>query len=161
MKKGFTHEKSGHGDTDVWLTPLGIIRALGEFDLDPCGYPGHGTARSLICEPEDGLSRYWGDLDQRVWLNPPYGRRVGDWLEKLSRHGNGIALTFARTDTLWFQRSGRMADGFLFLKGRIQFLRPDCTVADQAAAPSVLIAFGQRNARILEECGLPGIFLCG
>lgn len=30
------HETPNKGETDVWLTPLNIIQALGSFDLDPC-----------------------------------------------------------------------------------------------------------------------------
>lgn len=30
------HERPFRGDTDEWLTPPHILRALGDFDLDPC-----------------------------------------------------------------------------------------------------------------------------
>ena len=56
---------------DRWLTPLPLVRSLGDFDLDPCGAPGHATA-STVWTPEevgDGLSMRWFG---RVWLNPPY-----------------------------------------------------------------------------------------
>ena len=33
MDTSFDRSKTGK---DEWLTPLEIIRALGEFDLDPC-----------------------------------------------------------------------------------------------------------------------------
>ena len=58
--------------TTTWLTPPGIIDALGPFDLDPCGHPGWPTADRLICLPDDGLAADWPASD-RVWLNPPYG----------------------------------------------------------------------------------------
>lgn len=65
--------QSHRAQTTTWLTPLNITDALGEFDLDPCGYPGWPTANDLICLPDDGLAADWYG---RVWLNPPYGREV-------------------------------------------------------------------------------------
>src|SRR5690606_6963873 len=60
---------------DRWLTPLSVIESLGEFDLDPCGAPGHQTARRvyLLEDGDDGMSDPWFG---RVWLNPPYGRTM-------------------------------------------------------------------------------------
>lgn len=57
----------------TWLTPPEIIRALGEFDLDPCCPPAMpwSTAKKMVCRPDDGLAVTW---EGRVWLNPPYGR---------------------------------------------------------------------------------------
>ncbi|CAM6004911.1 unnamed protein product [Sphagnum balticum] len=155
-KKGFTHEKTHRGLTDTWLTPLELVRALGEFDLDPCAYPGHLTAKNLNCFPSDGLSMRWSG---RVFLNPPYGPQTGAWLEKLAEHGYGTALVFARTDTRWFHTAAKQCSGFLFLKGRIKFLRPDGTVGDQAAAPSLLMSFGLHDALRLKAAALQGVFL--
>ena len=35
-------------------------------------------------------------------MNPPYGSETPKWLKKLSEHGNGIALIYARTETRMF-----------------------------------------------------------
>lgn len=138
-----TDPVSHQGETNTWLTPLSIIEALGEFDLDPCGFPNHKTAKRLIVLPEDGLNSEW---EGRVWLNPPYGKNTGAWLEKLANHGNGIALVFARTDTSWFQKVAHRASGICFIAGRISFLRPNFEKGSNAGAPSILIAFGSQNA---------------
>jgi len=42
-----TDPVSHHGETNTWLTPLNLIHALGEFDLDPCGFKGHQTAKKI------------------------------------------------------------------------------------------------------------------
>ncbi len=142
---------------DRWLTPLPMIEALGDFDLDPCGAPGHPTAAE-VWTPEsigDGLSMPWHG---RVWLNPPYGRTMGDWMQRLVIHGAGTALIFARTETALFHEwVWPHADAILFLRGRVTFLDPEGEkAAADAGAPSVLIAYGDRDAAALAASGLDG-----
>lgn len=148
------HSARGSG---VWLTPLWLVHALGVFDLDPCGHEGWGTARELIYPPRDGLNEDWTG---RVWLNPPY-RDAGAWLSRLAAHGDGIALVFARTETLWFvDQVWEKADAVLFLHGRLHFHYPDGRRSpNNSGAPSVLVAYGDRNARALQESGLYGTYL--
>ena len=139
----------------TWLTPLEIIRALGDFDLDPCGYPSWPTAERLICLPDDGLTAEW---EGRVWLNPPYGAAVWTWLDKLADHGDGIALIFARTETSGFVRQvWEKADAVKFLHGRLHFHHPSGErAAANAGAPSCLVAYGERNVRALHDSPIPG-----
>ena len=142
---------------DRWLTPLPLVRALGEFDLDPCGAPGHATARE-VWTPEtigDGLSMPWLG---RVWLNPPYGRTMIDWMRALALHGHGTALIFARTETALFHEwVWPHATAILFLRGRVTFLDPEGVAASaNSGAPSVLIAYGKQDAAALATSGLDG-----
>lgn len=154
-----SHQSARMG-TDIWLTPPEIIRALGTFDLDPCTpeeMPWQ-TALNRYTEKEDGLLQPW---EGRVWLNPPYGNQTGLWLNKLAVHGNGIALTFARTETdMFFKEIWEKGDGILFLRGRLHFHYPDGSRAKaNAGAPSCLIGYGMNNAERLETSGIPGQFL--
>lgn len=154
------HQRAYEGKTNIWLTPPEIIRSLGRFDLDPCGFPGWETADRLICEPDDGLS-----IDQtwfgRVWLNPPYGPHTGRWLSRLADHGSGTALIFARTETeMFFREVWKKANAILFLEGRLHFydankVRSKCN----SGAPSVLIGYGMHDANILGKCDIPGYFV--
>lgn len=155
MSRGFSSldNPSHQGATNTWLTPLEIVNSLGRFDLDPCGYPGHETAKRLICLPDDGLTEKWSG---RVWLNPPYGRHIYKWLKKLEDHGNGIALVFSRTDTKWFQEINPTMR--FYLSGRIKFLRPDFTQDTNAGHGSVLLAFGSNNAAAITKSKLKGIY---
>jgi hypothetical protein len=146
-----TDSPSHEGNTNTWLTPLPLIRALGEFDLDPCGFPGHETANRLICLPEDGFTAEW---QGRVWLNPPYGREIGKWIKKLEEHGNGIALIFTRTDTSWFQDLN--PDAIFLLAGRIKFLKSDFTISTNAGTGSMLICYGDNNIAAVMRSGLKG-----
>ncbi len=144
------------GKSQTYLTPLWILDALGDFDLDPCAAPEPRpwpTARNMITLPEDGLSLPWTG---RVWLNPPFNRyEVGRWIERLAEHGDGTALVHARTEAKWFQPLWERADAILFLSRRVKFHNPDGTLCDaNSGAPVVLAAFGRVNAARLRN--LPG-----
>lgn len=142
--------------SETWLTPPEITAALGPFDLDPCGFPGWQTAERLICLPEDGLAVDWAG---RVWLNPPYGReKVWTWLERLADHGQGTALILARTDTAGFVRTvWERADALLFIRGRLTFCNTSgIRSAKNAGAPSLLVAYGARDAAHLAGSGIAG-----
>ena len=141
-------------DNDTTLTPLSLLGRLGVFDLDPCAFPGHRTARHLICWPDDGLQKDWNG---RVWLNPPYSEPA-PWLERLMRHGDGIALVLASTDTKWFHDYAAKATGLLFIRGRPTFLREDFTEVGLMRA-SVLVGFGADNASCLSLSGIAGWFV--
>lgn len=155
---GHHHTK---GRTDEWLTPPNIIRALGEFDLDPCSpvdrpWP---TAKHHYSILDDGLAQDWGT--GRIWLNPPYGSETGKWLARLAAHGNGIALIFARTETRAFHVYGwDRAHAMLFLRGRLNFYDVSGIQSPKnAGAPSVLIAYGSANAATLKDSGIDGRYV--
>lgn len=152
------HE-SHSGGTDEWLTPPDLIRALGSFDLDPCSprvRPWDTAARHYSIE-DDGLCQQW---DGRVWMNPPYAH-AAKWLDRLARHGQGTALIFARTETrIWFEHVWPKATGLLFLRGRLHFHYASGKRAPaNAGAPSVLVAYGQRDADVLGSLPVPGYFV--
>lgn len=164
VRQGFSHEVPG-GGAEEWYTPREIFTALGmEFDMDVCS-PGKGVvswipARKHLTKSENGLMTDWNG---RVWVNPPYGRNTGIWLDKLSEHGNGIALVMSRTDTVWFHRNIPYADAICFIKGRLSFVLPEIA-ADYAkglvepkgncGAGSILLAYGSENVPAVLNCGL-------
>lgn len=160
-KKLNTNGIGGHQSavmrTDEWLTPPNIIRALGAFDLDPCSPVNRpwDTAKQHYTIADNGLLLPWHG---RVWLNPPYGNTMIAWLKKMAAHADGIALTFARTETAAFQQHVfPVAMSMLFIKGRLSFFTVRGTVAgNTGAAPSVLIAYGEQNTDALANCGIAG-----
>jgi len=122
LNTGMTGIHSHKMQKDEWLTPPEIIRSLGEFDLDPCSpHPDRrpwATAKKHYHLELDGYSQEWKG---RVWLNPPYGRTVFKWIDKLADHGNGIALIFARTETKGFFSSvWNKADAVFFFEGSVR-----------------------------------------
>lgn len=142
---------------DEWLTPPELLENLGPFDLDPCSpierpWP---TASEHFTVLDDGLKRPWHG---RVWLNPPYGREATAWLDRLATHGCGTALIFARTETeMFFSQVWERAHALLFLRGRLHFHHVDGSrAAANAGAPSVLIAYGEGDACVLDDCGIAG-----
>lgn len=155
----FDHE-SPVNLTDTWLTPPHIIRALGSFDLDPCTPPVMPwlTAARRYTKADDGLASPWAG---RVWLNPPYGKDTGIWMQKLAGHGRGTALIFARTETAAFKDTvWNAASGVLFLYGRIKFCTLDGTqTKNSAGAPSCLVAYGDEDLAALHNSGLEGAFV--
>jgi hypothetical protein len=146
--------------TDVWLTPPHILEALGPFDLDPCASENRpwDTASQHYTIKDDGLTQAWSG---RVWCNPPYGPKMGPFLEKLATHpGGGVALVFARTETrAFFDNVWDKATAILFLKGRLKFHKPDGEVGGTAGSPSVLIAYGEADAEVLKNCKLSGKYI--
>lgn len=153
IKRGFTDldPQSHRGKTTTWLTPLELIDRLGVFDLDPCAYKNHKTAKQLIYPPKNGLAEKWKG---RVWLNPPYGRGMDTWIKKLEDHGNGIALLFARTDTKLFHAIA--PDMIFFLQGRIAFLDKNFKADTNAGHGSMLLAYGAKNVKSIRQSGLAG-----
>lgn len=143
-----------------WLTPSWIVEALGEFDLDPAGAPGHHLAkRSYTPEnDEDGLTLPW---EGRVWLNPPYGREQIPFMERMAEHNHGTALLFAAVETvMWHETIWPRASAVLFPRGRFTFARADGVAAKaNSGKPSALIAYGPADARVLRECGIVGQFV--
>jgi hypothetical protein len=180
-RKGMGSHQSARMLKDEWLTPPEIIEALGgadSFDLDPCApierkWP---MARRHYTIVDNGLIKPWHG---RVWLNPPYGgpEIVGPWMQRMVEHGTGTALIFARTETeLFFSCVWRAATAVFFFEGRLffyvscdtEFKRKDkpsiwAKAFERApangGAPSCLVAYGERDAEILRNCGLAGQYV--
>lgn len=158
---------SGHqsaaAQTDTWLTPPDLIKALGPFDMDPCCppiMPWRTALRMLHAGADDGLKSEWLG---RVWLNPPFGPRplVRSFMQRMAQHGCGTALLAARTETdLFFETVWTKASALLFLRGRPHFHYPDGRRARaNSGAPIVLIAYGFLDAKILKTCILSGHYV--
>lgn len=145
-----------YGASCEWYTPPHIFDAIGiSFDLDPCSPVGGipwVPARHHFSE--SGLDREWFGS---VWLNPPYGRETQAWVRKLAKHGDGVALVFARTDAKWAQDAIRSSGAVCFVAGRISFIDGsghDDRKGRNAPAASMLLGFGNRCAEAVASCGL-------
>lgn len=155
--RGIGSHQSARMGKDEWLTPPSVLAALGAFDLDPCApivRPWRTAERHYTIE-DDGLSKPWSG---RVWCNPPYGLIAARWLARCVKHGNAVALIFARTETdMFFRYVWDAADAVLFLRGRLHFHHVDGRrAAANAGGPSCLVAYGWNNATALRTCHIPG-----
>lgn len=143
--------------TNEWYTPKWLIEALGKFDLDPCAavIPLWKTAETQYDKNDDGLSKKWFG---RVWLNPPYSMPLLEqFVYKMAKHNNGIALLFNKTDSKMFQDIVfKEATAMLFLRDRIRFYREEGILGNRPVHGSVLIAFGKENAEVLRVCKITG-----
>lgn len=118
--------------TDRYSTPQSLYELLNaefHFDCDPC--PLDGTV--------DGLATlFYSWAGKRVWCNPPYGCKIGDWLERGMEADLAVFLLPARTDTRWFHDIAvPKAQEIRFLRGRVRF----GGATSPAPFPSILVIF--------------------
>lgn len=149
------------GASDEWYTPAYVFEAMGaRFDTD-VSHPGRGLASWVPAEhymTHDSLERLW---DGFVWMNPPFGKRMGlvQWLHKFMEHGNGVALTPDRTSAPWWQIYTPKADAVLFVREKIKFIRPDGSTGKQPGTGTTLLAKGPRGVQALENATRAGLGL--
>lgn len=136
--------------TNEWYTPQKYVDAarevMGGIDLDPCGTTtSNETVRAKIVYTEsiDGLGMKWNG---RVWLNPPYGRQVAKWVDKLlwefdlGHVTEAVLLVNAVPDRKWFKRLFRFQ--ICFVDHRIRFLRPDGTPGPSPTHGNAIVHLG-------------------
>jgi site-specific DNA-methyltransferase (adenine-specific) len=110
----------------TWETPAKWFEYLDlefDFTLDPCCYPETAKCRRYFTPIEDGLSQSW--KDERVFMNPPYGREIGPWMKKAyeeARYNGALVVCFvpARVDTEWWHQYAAKGE-VRFPKGRVTF----------------------------------------
>lgn len=135
------HFSTGKND---WNTPadvLDLLDAFGPIALDPCSNATslvNATVRVSL--PDDGLAVAWSDRDGLVFVNPPYGRSIGQWVRKGLTADEIVMLVPARTDTEWWHASARHFDRIAFWRGRIRFHG----AASGAPFPSAFLYSGPR-----------------
>lgn len=136
--------------TCEWSTPGWLFDALARefaFTLDPCATRENAKCRRFFTCEDDGLSQDWGD--EIVFMNPPYGGVIGQWMRKAyesSRLGaTVVCLVPARTDTAWWHHFAMRGEVRL-LRGRLKF----GTARNSAPFPSAVVilrppAFGLKE----------------
>ena len=125
-----------------WETPQELFDALDRefhFTLDVCATEANAKCEAYLADGlPDSLARRWVGV---CWMNPPYGRQIGQWLHKAlaaSRDGaTVVCLVPSRTDTRWWHDYVMKADEIRFLRGRLKFSGSK----NSAPFPSAIIIF--------------------
>lgn len=131
--------------TDLWETPQDFFNQLNRefhFTLDACATAENAKCSNFYSPDQDGLSMPW---EGRVWCNPPYGRKIGRWVEKayLSAQSGTLVVMLlpARTDTAWFHDYIYRRAEIRFIRGRLKFGGSK----NSAPFPSMVCIFGNRR----------------
>lgn len=155
----------------TWATPTKLVKAIEValgwvFGLDAAALPETAVCPRYIAPP--GFEEHAETLHERrkpvafdavsgavwdgetVWLNPPYGRDVGDFVAEAARQvydpsspvKRCAVLIFMRSDTKWWHDSAFKACAWLVIKGRVKFTIGGAEAAKAGApAPSVVLCF--------------------
>lgn len=111
-----------------WETPIEIFNALDRefhFTLDAASTHENAKCKKHYTIAENGLKQSWAG--ETVWLNPPYGRGIGQWMKKAYDEGRRgttvVCLVPALTDTTWFHAYcyNKPDVKIRFIKGRLKF----------------------------------------
>ena len=110
--------------TDLWSTPQDFFEDWNKkfnFTLDVCSDGINNKCEKFFTESDDGLKQTWEGV---CWMNPPYGRTIGQWMKKAyesSLEGaTVVCLIPSRTDTKWWHDYA-MKGEITFIKGRLKF----------------------------------------
>lgn len=130
-----------------WETPQDLFERLDEefhFTLDPAASEECHKCSRFFTEEQDGLLQPW--TGERVFCNPPYGRKIGDWAKKACEEAQNpdtivVMLLPARTDTRWFHRYIYGKAEIRFLKGRLKFGK----AKNSAPFPSMVVIWERKE----------------
>ena len=109
-----------------WATPQWLFDQLCRtfsFELDPCATADNAKCKEYYSRKTNGLDQVWAP--RRVFMNPPYGRTIGHWVDKAvdeSRRGAlVVGLLPVRTSARWWNRTVWRAAEIHFIQGRLRF----------------------------------------
>lgn len=139
--------------TEEWYTPQDFFdacaREVGGFDLDPCATSENAKCEKFFTKQDNWLLQDWFG---RVWVNPPYGKEIGEWVKKCNRERERVQIIYllipARTDTRYFHDEIYNKDGveIRFIRGRLKFWGSK----NSAPFPSMLVIF-KPSKKIVQE----------
>ena len=113
--------------SNEWETPQVFYEQLNRqfsFTLDPCCTESTAKCDKFFTADDDGLEQDWSG--HRVFMNPPYGRKISKWIEKAYKEGSKVGTTVvclipSRTDTKYWHKHCMKASEIRFVKGRLKF----------------------------------------
>jgi phage N-6-adenine-methyltransferase len=128
--------RSHQWETPKWLFDL--LDAEFNFERDVCATRLNAKCSEFFSPEVDGLKQHWQGV---CWMNPPYGREIGRWVEKAYRSSLSgatvVALLPARVETSWWFNFVLKAQEIRFVKGRLRFGKAQSS----APFPSAIVIF--------------------
>ena len=133
-----------NGTFTEWETPQDFYDALDRefcFTIDVCAVKENAKHRVYLTPEDDALSCDWGTV---CWMNPPYDRNIGRWLERAYKESQMgatvVCLIQGRsTDTKWWHKYVMRASEIRFIKNRLHFGKNG--VFTRANISSVVVVF--------------------
>jgi phage N-6-adenine-methyltransferase len=132
-----------------WSTPEDFFQQLDaefRFGLDAAATAQNCKLKAYLGPgsflAEDGLTADWQKFawGLAVYVNPPYGRGIGQWVQKAyeeSQKGLTVVMLLpARTDVRWFHQWALKGE-LRFVEGRLKF----GDGSNSAPFPSVVVVF--------------------
>lgn len=115
--------------SNEWATPQDFFDRLDsefQFDLDPCSDGFNAKCERYFTKEDDGLAQDWHTHTRTaVFMNPPYGREIQDWVRKAyeesQKGATVVALIPSRTDTKYWHDYVMKAKEIRLVKGRLKF----------------------------------------
>tara|TARA_R100001082_G_scaffold111052_1_gene93075 strand:+ start:349 stop:783 length:435 start_codon:yes stop_codon:yes gene_type:complete len=128
--------------TDMWATPQDVFDKLNEefnFNTDVCASSTNAKCSHYYTEQDNGLLQDWKGI---CFMNPPYGRTIGQWVSKAYKESikgaTIVCLLPSRTDTRWWHDNIIDNDAEVrFIKGRLKFGGHN----NSAPFPSAIVIF--------------------
>ena len=129
-----------------WETPIDLFAALDRefgFQTDVCATNENAKCKQYFTKAEDGLAQTWNGV---CWMNPPYGREIGKWVEKAYEESKTmpypvVLLIPARTDTSYFHEYIYGKAKIRFIRGRLHFTDDDGLPGGCAPFPSMIVIY--------------------
>lgn len=135
--------------TDLWSTPQDFYDRLNDeftFTLDPCTDGMNAKCERYFTKDDDGLTQEWAP--HTTFMNPPYGRVIGDWIRKAyeesEKGATVVCLIPARTDTRYWHDYVMKADEIRLVRGRLKFGGSK----GNAPFPSAVVVFRKNNRKM-------------
>lgn len=132
-----------------WSTPQTLFDRLDEefrFDFDVCATRDNAKCCGYFGPDDGALTKSWEGLGT-LWMNPPYGRGIRDWVAKAfeaSRAGaTCVCLLPVRSDTRWWHDYVMKASEIRLLTRRLTFEG----AGNKAPFPAAIVVFDREFQR--------------
>lgn len=126
---------------EKWETPqsfFDLLHARYAFTLDAAADDSNAKVDRYFTPADNALAQSWEGV---VWLNPPYGSGMVEWVRKAWEESQKgavvVCLLPARTDTGWWHVYAMRAAEIYLVRGRLRF----GGASSNAPFPSAVVVF--------------------